>query len=86
MSETQGRRVPSDTAPWDLEPGDYMVTEDGVAWVRLPNGVGPSRLEGWGLEEHDDGTITLTPSIQDVPADGSPGWHGYIERGVWREV
>lgn len=77
----QGRSRPADTKPWDLEPGDYCV-RNGVAWVKLPNGAGPSRLEGWGLTEHDDGTITVSPSI----LDNGSGWHGYLERGVWREV
>lgn len=80
---TQGRRVPPETKPWELEPGDYMVCA-GVAWVRLPDGFGPCRLEGWSLTEHDDGTITVSPSIQAIPADGSPGWHGWLERGAFR--
>ncbi len=33
------------------------------------------------VTEHDDGTITVTPSLV-MPS----GWHGYLERGVWREV
>jgi hypothetical protein len=43
------------------------------------------------VEEHADGTITVAPSIQIDPlhfADGRlrrAGWHGYLERGVWRE-
>jgi hypothetical protein len=82
MSElTQGRRRHEDTKPWELEAGDYTV-RDGVAWVCLPSGVGPSRLKGWDLIEHDDGTITISPSILD---SGTPnGWHGFLERGVWR--
>lgn len=100
---TPGRRV-DDKPPWDFEPGDYGVrvnTPDGkrVAWVRLPNGNGPSRLEGWDLTEHDDGTISTSPSIlahayraleegpdgEDITVDYEE-WHGYLERGVWREV
>lgn len=80
---TQGRRRPEETKPWELEAGDYCV-RSGVAWVCLPSGVGPSRLEDWTLTEHDDGTITLAPSILDA---GTPnGWHGYLEHGIWREV
>lgn len=83
---TQGRRVPPDTKPWDLEPGDYTVV-DGVPWARLPDGFGPCRLKGWAVTENDDGTITLAPSIlARVPPDGEPGWHGFLERGVFREV
>ena len=85
--------------PWDLEPGDYCVRTDSrigrVAWVVTPNGNSPARLEGWDLTEHDDGTITLSPSILAHPTStlgeddqkvDLPGWHGYLERGVWREV
>lgn len=35
--------------------------------------------------EHEDGTITVTPSIdfsQRIPG----GWHGWLTRGVWRSV
>lgn len=78
----QGRRRDPDTKPWDLEPGDYMLAADGVPWVTLPSGVGPSRLDGWQVTEHDDETITVSPSIFDAPN----GWHGWLERGVWRSV
>jgi hypothetical protein len=96
---TQGRARPN-TAPWHLEAGDYCVRVDSdsgerIAWVVTPNGNGPARLETWDLTEHDDGTITTHPSIlahptsrlgaDDQPED-VPGWHGYLERGVWREV
>lgn len=86
---TQGRRVES--KPWMMEPGDYTVRcgKDGerIAWVVTPNGLGPARLEGWTLTEHEDGTITTSPSILAHPSsDTLPGWHGYLERGVWREV
>lgn len=79
---TQGRRRDSDDY-LNLEAGDYTVRE-GVAWVCLPSGAGPSNLRTWDLTEHDDGTITVSPSIQDVSV--ANGWHGYLENGVWREV
>lgn len=80
---TPGVRRDSSAPVWNLAAGEYLV-RDGVAWVCLPSGVGPSQLRGWDLVEHDDGTITVSPSIHDV---GTPnGWHGFLERGVWREV
>lgn len=82
---TQGRRVPPETKPWDFEAGDYTV-RDGVAWVCLPNDDHGRSLRTWDLTEHGDGTVTLSPSILDRPADGSQGWHGFLESGVWREV
>jgi hypothetical protein len=74
-----------------MESGDYMVNAEGVVWVRLPNGIGPSLLTGWSVEEHEDGTITTSPSILSkgpVTFGGAEyaEWHGYLEHGVWREV
>lgn len=42
------------------------------------------------VTEHEDGTITVSPSIlitwysYDLGAETT--WHGYLERGQWREV
>lgn len=40
--------------------------------------------------EHDDGTVTISPSILAVRSESEPTdpppWHGYLERGIWREV
>lgn len=79
----QGRRREDDTLPWELEAGDYCL-RNGVVWVCLPNGVGPARLEGWSHTVHEDGTITVSPSILD--SGNENGWHGFLERGVWREA
>lgn len=72
--------------PWQLEPGDYLIAGDGTVWCKVPTGAGPARLEGWNVEHHDDGTITVSPSI-DAKMPGQPelDWHGYLERSVWRE-
>lgn len=39
--------------------------------------------------EHEDGTLTISASIGDTrrshPGE-SDGWHGYLERGIWRQV
>lgn len=32
------------------------------------------------VQEHEDGTITVSPSIV------TSTWHGFLERGVWRSV
>jgi hypothetical protein len=58
------------------------------AHCRLPS-IGHSDRGGpeWTISEEDDGTVTVDPSIQMLPVEGyAPGWHGYLERGVWREV
>lgn len=39
--------------------------------------------------EHDDGTLSIFASIGDTRGDGSEGsdgWHGFLERGIWRQV
>lgn len=93
--EMQGRRVElDDVSVPDLEVGDYAVG-DGFVWLRLPTGslarlnVAPAQREGpvWGMVEHDDGTITLDPSIlqHEVPGH-APRWHGYLVAGVWKAV
>lgn len=38
------------------------------------------------IEEHDDGTITVSPSILIHDGKGTQFWHGYLEHGVWRTV
>ena len=63
-----------------LESGDPGAMEDGVWYIRDPRGV-IGALRTHTVTEHDDGTITVSPSILDPD-----GWHGYLERGVWREV
>lgn len=75
----EGRRVPDDTK-W-FEDGDYGRV-DGV-WHARPPGAGLGTLEAHDVTEHEDGTITVSPSIL---VTGRTTWHGYLERGVWREV
>jgi hypothetical protein len=117
----RGRRLPDavfgEPGPgWDAwkdsQPGDYMkVDHDGKPWwyIRDPWGrVG--RLTTHTIQEHEDGTITVAPSIYDkdggsltqeeivqlrerypdiptiAPGLGNDGWHGWLERGIWRSA
>jgi hypothetical protein len=96
---TQGRRLPDGAGIDEVtDPGDYLLLpgRDAV-WCVLPNGVVnriPVSETGttdqpvqWGMTEHEDGTLTLSPSINLHPTSGiHGGWHGFLERGVWREV
>ena len=50
-------------------------------WRRQPSGHHAGGIPDHEVEEHDDGTITVSPSI--VTSDG---WHGWLDRGVWREA
>lgn len=81
-----------------LEPGDYgraqpTAMADGSRldnwpfwWeVREPGGhacsLNPSVHT---ITEHEDGMITVSPSIVITGPNGDQLWHGYLERGVWR--
>lgn len=93
-SITQGRRINDGFRIFDSEAGDYWrqwggTTEEpekpGEWMVRTPdNKVGSIR--GHSVEEHEDGTITVSPSILCTKTDHGHDWHGFLERGVWREV
>lgn len=76
-----------------LQPGDYGRDARGVWMCRVPvseHGLSGD-LSAHEVTEHEDGTITVSPSILiTMPDPDNPGanieqWHGYLERGVWRE-
>ena len=86
-----GQRLPDGT-DWSsaLPHGSYWKL--GKNWFAItPNGEFGC-LSKHQVTEHEDGTITVGPSILVHPhqfKDGdevksSPGWHGFLERGVWR--
>ena len=79
MSEiTEGRRIEDDSTSFRL--WDYW--KEGDTWFAYcPAGVGS--LGGHDVTEHEDRTITVSPSIL---VTGEDEWHGYLERGIWREV
>lgn len=73
--------------------GSYMKASDGIWWchVPIPNSTtGKAAADAMGalsdhtVIEHEDGTITVSPSI--LMDHGAGGWHGYLEHGIWREV
>lgn len=51
-------------------------------WVRDPLGMF-GRLDNHTVAEHDDGTITVEPSIL---TQGENTYHGWLRRGVWSEA
>lgn len=63
----------------------YWNEENGW-WVYLPS-FGVGMLSKHTVVEHEDGTITVTPSIlMHRHKDGKPSQcHGYITKGVWRD-
>lgn len=84
----QGTRVDhiADLWPHEEHGGYYCPVEiDGKReWHCVtPNGHG-GNLAAHDVVEHEDGTITVSPSILVSDHTGEL-WHGYLERGVWRE-
>lgn len=84
-----GTRLPDGTE-WSstLPHGSYWCRND--QWYCItPNGHF-GNLSKHKIIEHEDGTCTVSPSIlvsTTRPKDGASVelWHGFLERGVWRE-
>ncbi len=87
-NETQGRRVyPDDEGHLLLAEGDYGKNPlDGV-WYARPPGFHMGSLKNHDVEEHEDGTITVTPSILITSYDNDCEikWHGWLQGGMWRD-
>jgi hypothetical protein len=97
----QGKRIPDISLAEEhfplLNPGEYQKllnkdgTPTGIWHLCTPDGHhGSVRDTIWSITEHEDGSITVSPSIristtnrQNVEHDL---WHGYLEGGVWRSV
>ena len=86
----QGRRVYPDGEGWfRLEEGDYLFDPRSKHWFARAPGCEMGDLSKHDIVEHEDGTITVSPSILHTEYEGdmpTKTWHGYLERGVWREV
>ena len=82
----QGTRRPDGTMPHELAPGEYALASADAAtvWLCSPDG-DPGHVSAplWAITVEDDDTVTVSPSIW---WDKPTGWHGFLERGVWREV
>jgi hypothetical protein len=80
-----GSRV-RDIQPYQLlKAGEYGESE-GVWYACTPTGE-QAALGAHDVIEHEDGTITVSPSIEvSTSRNGAkvPLWHGFLERGVWR--
>lgn len=70
-----------------LKNGEYGKQIDGTWYCRAPKESDEfghiGNLSAHQITEHEDGTITVSPSILIKRHDSQ--WHGYLERGVWRE-
>lgn len=81
-----GRRVIPNPEEYQygMESGDYGKDSDGLWFVRTPNGL-VGCIQKHTITEHEDGTITVSPSIL-VGCKDLGTWHGYLEKGIWRSV
>lgn len=88
---TKHSGTPDERREWDW----FVCCPDGsttVLWVNEDDRNGNRHV----LTEHDDGTISVGGSILGhvIPSEriggvgpiSSEAWHGWLERGVWREV
>jgi hypothetical protein len=83
--QVRGRRVPDDTE--NFAPGDYGRL--GGRWMANAPGGHLGDLTNHEVTEHEDGTITVSPSIlisARVEGVDRELWHGFLERGIWRKA
>ena len=79
-----GRCVLCENGYHTLQEGEWCYYL-GVWFARPPGFEGIANLRGHSVTEHDDGTITVSPSIK-IISNTAGIWHGHLERGVWREA
>jgi hypothetical protein len=86
------RKYPDEDGHLRLAPGEYGYHPEDGCWHARPPTDKPymtGNLRRHSVVEHPDGTITVTPSILITYEFGDRRekveWHGFLERGVWRE-
>jgi hypothetical protein len=85
MSTFQGKRVEPINGDLLLKELEYGKNPQDGNWYCKAPGQRMGNLGGHMVIEHDDGTITVSPSI--LIMDGNKTlWHGYLEHGVWRSA
>lgn len=68
-----------------FEVGEYGKGQDGN-WYGMPAEDMFANLSAHTVTEHEDRTITVSPSILVTIPHTNKAWHGFLERGIWREV
>lgn len=69
----------------ELQSGEYTCI-DGGWYARVPSGGSIANLASHQIVEHEDSTITVSPSIEVNGYLPEHHWHGFLERGVWRDA
>lgn len=88
---TEGKRIfPNEDGHLILAAGDYGKDLRGVWMARCPDPeISMGSLESHDVVEHEDGSISVTPSILIQYPYGDQQivkrWHGFLEKGIWRE-
>ena len=77
-----GRRIYPTNDDSRFAPGDYGKLS--TTWHACTPSGALGNLANHNVVEHEDSTITVSPSI--LVTDGSVSWHGFLEHGVWREA
>lgn len=92
-----GRRVPStDKGIHDVEttmangayvkiPEDHRYYGMGIRWLVSYGTCGALREGVHTVEEHDDGTITVSPSLVMPASREGERWHGWLRHGVFED-
>lgn len=72
------------------KPGDYGKTKMDIWHARIPTKSGDplvfANLQAHEVIEHEDGTITVSPSIKVTIPNSPIIWHGYLKKGVWERL
>lgn len=69
-----------------LAPGEVARDPDtGTYYARTPNGH-LANLIHHEVAEHEDGAVTVSPSISVTAGGIGEVYHGYLERGAWRNA
>lgn len=77
-----GQRLP-DGFDDGLPPAGAFYRDAQGTWTAMTPNELLANLKAHDVSEHDDGTITVSPSI--LVTVHAATWHGFLERGVWRE-
>lgn len=79
----KGTRRDDLEGPHQLSEGEYMKWGD-EWYAHCP---GPddliANMSSHRIEEHEDGSITVSPSILCTDGEGGHSYHGFLKRGVW---